>query len=99
MTTLPPPTLRLRIDSDALAHNWRALDTLSGSARAGAAVKANCYGLGVESCLPVLRDRGRVLGLGGGDARRGLIRRLRCDAPCRGRLLAERRLARVQLRA
>ena len=58
MTTLPPPTLRLRIDSDALAHNWRALDALSGSARAGAAVKANCYGLGVESCLPVLRDAG-----------------------------------------
>ena len=58
MTTLPPPTLRLRIDRDALAHNWRALDALSGSARAGAAVKANCYGLGVETCVPVLRDAG-----------------------------------------
>lgn len=54
----PPPTLRLRIDAEALAHNWRALDALSGSARAGAAVKADCYGLGVDSCVPVLRDAG-----------------------------------------
>ena len=56
--TLPPPTLRLDIDRDALADNWRALDRLSGKARAGAAVKANCYGLGVEHCVPVLRDAG-----------------------------------------
>ncbi|MBO6526035.1 alanine racemase [Erythrobacter sp.] len=58
MTDLPPPTLRLRIDSGALASNWRALDTLSGKARAGAAVKADCYGLGVDRCVPVLRDAG-----------------------------------------
>lgn len=58
MTDLPPPTLRLRIDSDALRHNWQALDALSGGARAGAAVKANCYGLGVDRCLPVLREAG-----------------------------------------
>ncbi len=58
MTELPPPTLRLRIDSDALRHNWQALDALSGGARAGAAVKANCYGLGVDRCLPVLREAG-----------------------------------------
>ncbi len=58
MIDLPPPTLRLRLDTDALAHNWRALDRLSGRARAGAAVKANCYGLGVDRCLPVLRDAG-----------------------------------------
>ncbi|MBX7457360.1 alanine racemase [Qipengyuania sp. 1NDH17] len=56
--TLPPPTLRLDIDRDALAANWRALDRLSGKARAGAAVKADCYGLGVEHCVPVLRDAG-----------------------------------------
>ena len=55
---LPPPTLRLRIDAEALAHNWRELDRLSGTARAGAAVKANCYGLGVDNCVPVLRDAG-----------------------------------------
>lgn len=58
MIALPPPTLRLTIDREALAHNWRSLDRLSGSARAGAAVKADCYGLGVEHCVPVLRDAG-----------------------------------------
>ena len=55
---LPPSTLRLRIDTDALAGNWRALDRMSGTAQAGAAVKANCYGLGVDQCVPVLRDAG-----------------------------------------
>ena len=54
----PPPPLRLRIDREALAHNWRALNDLSGFAQAGAAVKADCYGLGVDDCLPVLRDAG-----------------------------------------
>lgn len=58
MADLPPPTLRLDIDREALAHNWRAMDRLSGSARAGAAIKANCYGLGTHQCLPVLRDAG-----------------------------------------
>ena len=52
---LPPPTLRLRLDADALAHNWRSLDRLSGHARAGAAIKADAYGLGVDSAAPVLR--------------------------------------------
>ena len=55
---LPPPTLKLEIDREALAHNWRALDRMSGRARAGAAVKADCYGLGVEHCVPTLRDAG-----------------------------------------
>ena len=55
---LPEPTHRLTIDADALAANWRALDRLSGAAEAGAAVKANCYGLGVDACVPVLRDAG-----------------------------------------
>ncbi|MEM7664484.1 MAG: alanine racemase [Pseudomonadota bacterium] len=54
----PPPTLRLTVDTDALAHNWRALDKLSGAAEAGAAIKADCYGLGIDTCLPVLRDAG-----------------------------------------
>lgn len=58
MSAAPPPTLRLRLDYEALAHNWRALDRLSGSARAGAAVKADCYGLGADHCVPVLRDAG-----------------------------------------
>lgn len=54
----PPPTLRLAVDTAALAANWRALDALSARGRAGAAVKADCYGLGVDACLPVLRDAG-----------------------------------------
>jgi alanine racemase len=55
---LPPASLRLTVDTDALAANWRALDALSGKARAGAAIKADCYGLGVATCAPVLRDAG-----------------------------------------
>jgi alanine racemase len=55
---LPPPTLRLRLDADALAHNWRALDRLSGTASAGAAVKADGYGLGIDNVVPVLREAG-----------------------------------------
>jgi alanine racemase len=58
MTDTPPPSLRLRIDREALAHNWRELDRLSGTAEAGAAVKADCYGLGTSTCVPVLRDAG-----------------------------------------
>ena len=58
MTDCPPPTLRLSIDSDALTQNWQALNAMSGSGRAGAAVKANCYGLSVDRCVPKLRDAG-----------------------------------------
>lgn len=58
MTGVPPPTLRLRIEGDALAANWCALDLLSRPGRAGAAIKADCYGLGIDRCLPVLRDAG-----------------------------------------
>jgi alanine racemase len=38
--------MRLVLDGGALVANWRALDRLSGSAAAGAAVKADGYGLG-----------------------------------------------------
>lgn len=54
----PAPPLRLCADNDALAANWRALDRLSGTARAGAAVKANAYGTGARSAVQVLRDAG-----------------------------------------
>jgi alanine racemase len=54
----PPSTLRLKIDADALAGNWRALDRLSGAATAGAAVKADAYGLGIAQVAPVLRRAG-----------------------------------------
>lgn len=55
---LPPSSLRLTLDLAALADNWRALDALSGAGTAGAAVKADCYGLGTDTCVPVLRDAG-----------------------------------------
>lgn len=54
----PPPSLRLTIDRDALAANWRALDRLSGAATAGAAVKADCYGVGVAQAVPALAQAG-----------------------------------------
>jgi len=54
----PPRSLRLRIDRAALAANWRALDRLSGDAAAGAAIKADAYGLGIDAVVPTLRDAG-----------------------------------------
>jgi alanine racemase len=56
--TCPPPPLRLRIDRAAIAANWRALDRLSGNACAGAAVKADGYGLGTGHVLPALAAAG-----------------------------------------
>ena len=55
---LPPAALRLRLDRAALAANWQALDALSGGARAGAAIKADCYGLGAAEAVPVLAAAG-----------------------------------------
>jgi alanine racemase len=50
--------LRLTIDGDALAHNWQALNALSGTASAGAAVKADAYGLGARRVVPLLARAG-----------------------------------------
>ncbi|RJX66256.1 alanine racemase [Tsuneonella suprasediminis] len=58
MIPLPPPALRLRLDKEALAANWRTLDRLSGAAQAGAAVKADAYGLGVAHVAPALAAAG-----------------------------------------
>ena len=55
---LPQPPLHLRIDTGALVANWHTLDALSGKATAGAAVKADAYGLGVDHAVPALRDAG-----------------------------------------
>jgi alanine racemase len=52
------PSLRLHLDGEALVSNWRALDARSGAARAGAAVKANAYGLGAREVVTRLRDAG-----------------------------------------
>lgn len=54
----PPAALRLDLDAEALTANWRALDRLSGKASAGAAVKANAYGLGARRVVTALREVG-----------------------------------------
>ncbi|MCB2129372.1 MAG: alanine racemase [Rhodobacteraceae bacterium] len=51
----------LDIDLDAIVANWRALGRLSGSARAGAVVKANAYGLGVAPVARALAKAGARL--------------------------------------
>ncbi|MCK3775361.1 alanine racemase [Ensifer sesbaniae] len=59
---LPPEFLsasnRLTIDLGALADNWRAMNALSGKARAAAVLKANAYGLGIEHAAPTLYAAG-----------------------------------------
>ncbi|EJL32961.1 alanine racemase [Novosphingobium sp. AP12] len=55
---VPPPALRLGLDTDALTSNWHALNRMSGAARAGAAVKADGYGLGAAQVVPVLHAAG-----------------------------------------
>ncbi len=59
--SLGSPTLagaRLTIDLDALAQNWKALDTMSGDAQCGAAVKGDGYGIGLEAAVGTLKDAG-----------------------------------------
>jgi alanine racemase len=50
--------LRLTVDLAALGDNWRDLSRLSGRARAGAVVKADAYGLGIEDCGTALYHAG-----------------------------------------
>ena len=57
LSDIPSP-LRLRLDGDALVHNWRTLDEMSGRAVAGAAVKANGYGLGAREVVARLSAAG-----------------------------------------
>ena len=49
--------LRLRLDSSALVANWRWLERVSGT-RAGAAVKADGYGLGARGVVERLGTAG-----------------------------------------
>lgn len=51
------PPLRLRLDKDALVANWRWLGAASG-APAGAAIKADGYGLGAREVLRYLAEAG-----------------------------------------
>lgn len=50
--------LRLRIDTAALADNWRTLDGMSGAASCGAAIKADGYGLGAARVAATLVGAG-----------------------------------------
>lgn len=54
---MPPIHPELRIDGRALQSNWTRLNALS-SGKAGAVVKANGYGLGVENVAPLLWNAG-----------------------------------------
>lgn len=49
--------LRLTIDSAALVHNWQALAERAG-VPAGAAIKADAYGLGAREAMKALREAG-----------------------------------------
>lgn len=49
--------LRLRLESNALKSNWRWLQRTAGTA-AGAAVKADGYGLGARQAVRLLADEG-----------------------------------------
>lgn len=53
-----PAPLRLRLDGDALASNWRWLNAASGGSACGAAVKANGYGLGAVDVVKRLAAAG-----------------------------------------
>lgn len=55
---VPDPALRLALDAEALAQNWHTLDRLSGAASAGAAIKANAYGIGARRAVPILLNAG-----------------------------------------
>jgi alanine racemase len=55
---MPHSPLRLTLEGDALAANWRWLDARSGDAACGAAVKADGYGLGAEETVRRLKAAG-----------------------------------------
>lgn len=50
--------LRLTLDGEALAANWRRLDAMGGTAACGAAVKADGYGLGAREVVERLAREG-----------------------------------------
>jgi alanine racemase len=53
-----PAALRLTVDGDALAANWRWLRDRGGAAACGAAVKADGYGLGARETVARLAREG-----------------------------------------
>ena len=57
MTAFTAP-LRLRLDGGALVNNWRWLQSRSGTAACGAAIKADGYGTGALDVMRRLLDAG-----------------------------------------
>lgn len=49
---------KITIDLDAIAHNWRVMNTLAGDTVCSAVVKADAYGLGVKRVAPRLYREG-----------------------------------------
>ncbi len=74
---LSAPPGRLAIDLGALADNWRALARIAAPGRAGAVVKADAYGIGLEKAAPALWAAGArvffVAQFGEGVAARRLL--------------------------
>lgn len=58
MTFPLPAGARLTVDLVALQANWRDLDARARPGRAGAVVKADAYGLGVDFVAPALASAG-----------------------------------------
>ncbi|MEL6966942.1 MAG: alanine racemase [Pseudomonadota bacterium] len=57
----PHPELagsRITVDLGALVGNWRSLQSRGGQAEAGAVVKANAYGCGIEPVVKALSEAG-----------------------------------------
>lgn len=57
-TTLPPDRAVLIVDLDAIADNWRSLNTVTNKAETAAVVKANAYGLGMKEVVQRLVQEG-----------------------------------------
>lgn len=53
-----PATAKVQLNGAALVQNWQTLNRLSGSASAGAAVKADAYGLGARPVVELLQKSG-----------------------------------------
>ena len=58
MSRLASQAARLTIDLGALADNWLKLNALNAPGLAGAVIKADAYGLGIEKAAPALHKAG-----------------------------------------
>lgn len=58
MSCLASHAARLTIDLSALRENWRRLNARNAPGAAGAVIKADAYGLGIETAAPALFEAG-----------------------------------------